>query len=228
MSGRSRCALRARLAGATLAVKSQAKDRANRHAGRGGTMKLAANLFAALLVLLGGADGIGAIRLSEPAGENPGRLHARHGSRPCGAHSCRPVLGGLGHALRDRECSRRRRQHRHRSRRQGGRRRLHAGDGRQRRRSSSIRACMKPCHSTRSRISRRSRKYSSRRTCSPCRPKCRPRPWRNWWRSPRRSPASFPTRHAGVGTSQHLAAELFKYMAHVDIAAGALSRHARR
>jgi len=25
--------------------------------------------------------------------------------------------------------------------------------------------------------------------------------------------------HAGVGTSQHLAAELFKYMAHVDIAA---------
>jgi hypothetical protein len=78
-----------------------------------------------------GADGIGAIQLSEPAGENPGRLHTRHGSRPCGAHSCRPVFGNLGRAVRGRECSRRRQQHRHRTRRQGGRRRLHVADGRQ-------------------------------------------------------------------------------------------------
>jgi hypothetical protein len=43
-----------------------------------------------------GADGIGSIQLSEPAGENPGRFLIRHGSRPCGAHSCRPVFGSLG------------------------------------------------------------------------------------------------------------------------------------
>ena len=78
-----------------------------------------------------GPDGVGAIQLSEPAGENPGRLYARHGSRPCGAHAGRPVCGSLGHAVCGRECSRRRQQHRHRSRRQGGRRRLHPADGRQ-------------------------------------------------------------------------------------------------
>ena len=32
-------------------------------------------------------------------------------------------------------------------------------------------------------------------------------------------PGKLSYAHAGVGTSQHLAAELFKYMAHVDIAA---------
>jgi tripartite-type tricarboxylate transporter receptor subunit TctC len=74
------------------------------------------------------------------------------------------------------------------------------------------------------RISRRSRRCSSRRTCSPFRPSSRSRPWRSWWRSPRRSPANFPMAMR-VGTSQHLGAELFKYMAHVDIAPRALSRH---
>jgi hypothetical protein len=45
--------LRVLLADATLAVKSDGEDRANRHAGRlRGTMKLVANLFAVLLVLL--------------------------------------------------------------------------------------------------------------------------------------------------------------------------------
>jgi hypothetical protein len=43
-----------------------------------------------------GADGIGSIQLSEPAGENPSRFLIRDGSRPCGAHSCRPVFGSLG------------------------------------------------------------------------------------------------------------------------------------
>ena len=60
------------------------------------------------------------------------------------------------------------------------------------RRWSSIRACTKRCRSTRSGISRRSRRCSSRRTCSRFRLRCRSRPWRNWWRSPKRSPASFP------------------------------------
>ena len=96
-----------------------------------GTMKLAANLCAALLVLLAAQSDIRAIQLSEPAGENPGRFYARHGAGPCGAHSCRPVFGSLGHAVRGRERSRRRQQRRHRSRRQGGRRRHHAADGRQ-------------------------------------------------------------------------------------------------
>ena len=35
----------------------------------------------------------------------------------------------------------------------------------------------------------------------------------------KREPGKLSYAHAGVGTSQHLAAELFKYMAHVDIAA---------
>ncbi|MEA2920471.1 MAG: hypothetical protein QOF07_434 [Bradyrhizobium sp.] len=76
-------------------------------------------------------DGIGPIQLSEPAGEDPGRLHARHGPRPCGPHSCRPVFGSMGHAVRRREYSRRRQQHCHRSRRQSGGRRLQLADGRQ-------------------------------------------------------------------------------------------------
>ena len=33
--------------------------------------------------------------------------------------------------------------------------------------------------------------------------------------------------HAGIGTSQHLAGELFKYMAHVDISTGGVSRFDR-
>jgi len=48
------------------------------------------------------------------------------------------------------------------------------------------------------------------RTCSPFRPSCRSRPWRNWLRSPKRKPGKLSYGHAGVGTSQHLGAELFK------------------
>ena len=56
-------------------------------------------------------------------------------------------------------------------------------------------------------------------------PTCRSRPWRNWWRSPRREPGKLSYGHAGVGTSQHLGAELFKYMAQCRYRVGAVSRH---
>src|SRR5664280_215801 len=123
---------------------------------------------------------------------------------------------------------------------------------------------MTSCRSIRSRTSRRSRRYSLRRTCWWFIPTCLPKPWRSWshWRvrnrasSPTAMPASARRRispvfvaanllvvhpdvpaktlaelvslaraqpgkltygHAGIGTSQHLAGELFKYMAHIDV-----------
>ena len=122
-------ALRAVLADATLGVKSNSNDWATRD--DRGNDEARSEPVRRLKCAARGADGIGAIGLSEPAGENPGRFYARHGAGSCGAHSCRPVFGSLGHAVRGRERSRRRQQRRHRSRRQGGRRRLHAADGRQ-------------------------------------------------------------------------------------------------
>jgi len=61
-------------------------------------MKLAAKPFAALVVLL-----LRRRHRRNPtirtASENPGRLHARHGSGPRGAHSGRPVFEVRGTPL---------------------------------------------------------------------------------------------------------------------------------
>ena len=89
-------------------------------------------------------------------------------SRPCGAHLPTGSRKS-GHAARGREYSRRRQQHRHRARRQGDRRWLHVADGRQLVAGHQSEPVLATLPFDRgSGTSHRSRRYSSRRMCSPC------------------------------------------------------------
>src|SRR5260370_6136213 len=82
----------------TLPVKSDGKDRATGMRDDRWNDEARCEPVRRLGRAAHGADCIGAIQLSKPAGENPGRLHTRHGPGPCGAHSSRPVFGSMGHA----------------------------------------------------------------------------------------------------------------------------------
>ena len=154
-------------------------------------MKLGASLFAALLVLL-------AAQRASAQSSYPNRpaksWSAFHPAR-------RPTLprAFLASGLRKSgarpswsRISGRRRQHRHRTRRQGGRRRLHAADGRQfvaRHQSEPVRnTAVRPVKD----FAPISQVFIAANVLA-VPTEGRSRPWRNWWRSPRRSPASSPT-----------------------------------
>ena len=70
---------------------------------------------------------------------------------------------------------------------------------------------------TRSRISRRSRCWRRRRTSCWCAPILRSRRLAMWSRAAKAKPGSLSYGHAGNGTSTHLAGELLKNLAKIDL-----------
>ena len=96
-------------------------------------------------------------------------------------------------------------------------RRLHAADGRQLVADHERQPVRQAAVRSGEGLRRRSARSSSPRTCWWCIPTCRRRASRSWSRSRKAKPGELTYGHTGPGTSQHLAGELFKYMAKVSI-----------